>query len=354
MPEAVALNAATVLPCGTRTRAGTANCALLDESGTLSPPAGAGAGNVRTQAVCPPPVSVGGLHEIEASAESCAARRVTDCVMPPVAETEADVLVATAAALMVNVALVMPVPIVTAVGIVRLTEDEDSETEVLAVAGLASVMVHEPVPGVWMVVGVQTRVACNGWYTLRTVVRETLVVVAVIVSLMSPASAAAEAVKVAWLFPASIVTEAGTVTLELLLASVTPTPAPEAALLSVTEHVLELPCGMFAGMQLMDATFGEVSTVRGNVVIAPLIVAVNMAVKSVTGVPAVAEKTTLLDPAVTRTTPGTVTAWLSLVNVTVRPPAGAFPVRFTVQLAEDVVAMAPGVQLRLASEMSPA
>jgi len=342
------------LPCGTRTRAGTVSCALLDESGMLSPPAGAGAGNVRTQAVCPPPVSVAGLQEIEASAESFAARRVTDCVTPPVTETEADVLAVTADALIVNVALVMPVPIVTAVGIVRLAEDEDSEMEVLAVAGLASVRVHVPVPGVWMVVGAQTRVACNGWYTLTTVVRDTVVVVAVMVSLMSPASDAAVAVKVAWLFPTSIVTEAGTVTLELLLASFTPTPAPEAALLSVTKHVLELPSGMFAGLQLTDATFGEVSTVRGYVVTAPLIVAVNMAVKSVTGVPPVAEKTALLDPAVTRTFPGTVTAGLSLVNVTVKPPAGAFPVRVTVQLAEDVVAMAPGVQLRLASDMPPA
>jgi hypothetical protein len=142
--------------------------------------------------------------------------------------------------------------------------------------------------------------------------------------------------------------------LELLLASVTPTPEPEAALLSITEHVLELPCAMFEGRQLTDATFGEVSTVRGYVVTAPLIVAVNMAVKSVTGVPAVAEKTTLLDPAVTRTFPGTVTAGLSLVNVTVKPPAGAPPVRLMVQLAEDVLAMAPGVQLRLASDVPPA
>ena len=50
---------------------------------------------------------------------------------------------------------------------------------------------------------------------------------------------------------------------------------------------------------------------------------------------------------------GTVTSELSLVSVTVKPPAGAIPVRLTVQLAEDVVAMAPGVQLRLASDMPP-
>jgi hypothetical protein len=354
MTEAVALNAAPVLPWGTCTRAGTVNCALLDESAMRSPPAGAGAGNVSAQAVCPPPVSVCGPHEIEPSAEFSAARRVTDCVMPPDAETEADVLAETAAALMVNVALVMPVPIVTVVGIVRLAEDESSETEVLASAGLASVRVHVPVPGVWMVVGVQTKVAFNGWYTLTTVVRATVVVVAVMVALMFPASDAALAVKVALLLPASIVTEAGRATLALLLASVTPTAAPEAVLLSVTEQVLELPCCMFAGMQLTDATFGEVRTARGNVVSAPFIVAVKMAVKSVTGVPAVAEKPTLLDRAGTRTLAGTDTAGLSLVSVTVRPPAGAIPVRLTVQLAEDVVAMAPGIQLRLASDAPPA
>jgi hypothetical protein len=354
MTEAVALNAAPVLPWGTCTMAGTVNCALLDESGMLSPPVGAGAGNVSVQAAWPPPVSVGGLHEIEASAESFAARRVTGCVIPPDVETEADVLAGTAAALMVNVALVMPVPIVTVVGIVRLAEDETSETEVLAGAGLDSVSVHVPVPGVWMAVGVQTSVALNGWYTLSAVVCATVVVVAVMLTLMLPASDAALAIKVALLLPTGIVTAAGTVTLELLLANFTPTPVPEAALLRVTEHVLELPCAMLAGMQLTDATLAEVRTVRGNVVKAPFIVAVNMAVKSVAGVPAVAENATLLDPADTRTLAGTVTAGLLLVRLTVKPPLGAAPVRLTVQLAEDVVAMAPGVQLRLASDEPPA
>lgn len=251
-------------------------------------------------------------------------------------------------------ALVMPVPMVTAVGIVRLGEDESSETEVLAWAGLASVRVHVPVPGVWMVVGLQSKVAFNGWYTVRTVVRATVVVVAVMMPLMFPAFAAALAVKVAWLLPASIVTEPGTVTLGLLLESVTLTPAPEAVLLIVTEHVLEPPCGMFAGMQPTDATFGEVRTVMGAVFTAPFMVALNIAVKSVTGVPAMAEKPTLLDPAGTRTLAGTVTAELSLVRVTVKPPTGAGAVKLTVQLAEVAVAIAPGKQLRLASDVLPA
>src|SRR4029077_17386560 len=211
-----------------------------------------------------------------------------------------------------------------------------------------------PVPGVWMVVGVQTRLALNGWYTVRTVVRDTVVVVPVMLAGMLPAFDAALAEKFAVLLPTGMVTAAGTVTLELLLANFTVTGAPEAALFKVAEHVLELPCATLAGMQLTDATLAEVRTVRGNVVTAPFIEAVNVTVKSDAGVPAVAEKATLLDPAVTRTLPGTDTAGLSLVTMTVKPPAGAFPVRVRVQLAEVVVAMAPGVQLRLASDALPA
>ncbi len=83
-----------------------------------------------------------------AAAEFCAASKVTDCVTLPAAEIEAVVLDGTDAALIVNVALVMPVPIVTVVGIVRLADEEISDTEVLACAGLFSVRVHAPVPGV--------------------------------------------------------------------------------------------------------------------------------------------------------------------------------------------------------------
>jgi len=162
MVEAVALNAALVLPGGTCTVVGTVNCALLDDSAMLSPPEGAGADNVSAQAVCPAPVSVCGPHESVAADEFCAARSVTDCETLPAAETEAVVLAVTATALTVNVALDMPVPIVTVVGRVRLVLDESREIDVLACAGLVSVRVHVPVPGVWIVVGVQTKLAFNG------------------------------------------------------------------------------------------------------------------------------------------------------------------------------------------------
>jgi len=156
------------------------------------------------------------------------------------------------------------------------------------------------------------------------------------------------------LLPGGMVTEPGRATLELLPASTTPTPDPVAVLLSVTEHVLELPWGMFAGLQLTDATLAEVRTLMGNVVTAPFIVALNITVKSVVEVPALAEKFTLLDPARTSTLAGTVTTGLSLFNVIVNPPAGALTVRLTVQVAEVVVATTPGAQLRLASDAPPA
>src|SRR5580765_5073838 len=76
MTEAVALKAAPVLPWGTRTMVGTVNCVVLEESGTFRPPVGAGAGSVRAQVAWPLPVSVCGLHEIEATEVSCAARSV--------------------------------------------------------------------------------------------------------------------------------------------------------------------------------------------------------------------------------------------------------------------------------------
>src|ERR1051326_135269 len=124
MPEAVAVNTALVLPWANCTEAGTFNCVVLDDSAMLSPPVGAGDCIVIVHALCPEPVRVCGPHETAAAAEFCAARSVTDCVTLPAAEIEAVVLNGTAAAVMVNVALVIPVPIVTAAGIVRLAAEE--------------------------------------------------------------------------------------------------------------------------------------------------------------------------------------------------------------------------------------
>src|SRR5260370_36881525 len=162
MVEAVALNAALVLPGGTCTAVGTVNCVLLDDREMLSPPEGAGEDNVMAQAACPAPVSVCGPHDSVAADEFCAASSVRDCETLPAAETEAVVVAGTGAAVTVNVELVIPVPIVIVVGRVRLVVDESREMDVLACAALVSVRVHVPVPGVWIVVGVQTMLAFSG------------------------------------------------------------------------------------------------------------------------------------------------------------------------------------------------
>jgi hypothetical protein len=59
----------------------------------------------------------------------------------------------------VNVTLVIPVPIVTDGGTDRLVLLELREKLEFVGAGLARVMVHVLLPGVWMVVGPQTKVA---------------------------------------------------------------------------------------------------------------------------------------------------------------------------------------------------
>jgi hypothetical protein len=62
--------------------------------------------------------------------------------------------------------------------------------------------------------------------------------------------AAAVAVKVAVVAPATTVTEAGTVSSVLLLASVTLDPLVGAAWVSVTEHVLVPPALVVVGEQV--------------------------------------------------------------------------------------------------------
>ena len=101
-------------------------------------------------AALPPPVSVCGLQAIPVNERFpfCAGSSVNACKAPPSAVTEAEVLVVTAAAFTVNVAAVIPGPIVTDCGDVRLALEEPSAKVVLASAGLANARVHVLAPGV--------------------------------------------------------------------------------------------------------------------------------------------------------------------------------------------------------------
>jgi hypothetical protein len=61
----------------------------------------------------------------------------------------------------VNVALVIPVPIVTDGGTDRLVLVELREKVEFVAAGLPRLMVHVLLPGVWMLAGLQTKVALS-------------------------------------------------------------------------------------------------------------------------------------------------------------------------------------------------
>jgi hypothetical protein len=103
-----------------------------------------------------------------------------------------------------------------------------------------------------------------------------------------------------------MVTAAGTITLELLLANSQLRALPKLPYLGSPSTCWS--CPGHAGRNATDRRYvGRGENSQGNVVTAPFIDAVNMTVKSDAEVPAVAEKATLLDPAVTRTLPGTPT-----------------------------------------------
>jgi len=107
----------------------------------------------------PPPVSVDGLQLSPACEDGVpgAGRSVNTCDPPPKALTTAVDLTATEAACAVNVALIIPVPIVTDGGTDRLTLLELREKVELVGAGLVRLMVQVLLPGVWTLAGLQTK-----------------------------------------------------------------------------------------------------------------------------------------------------------------------------------------------------
>jgi len=119
---------------------------------------------VAVHAAVPPPVSVCGLHEtaLNATFALTGGSKVSVREAPPVALTVAAVLAETAAAFTVNVTAIMPLPIITDEGSVRLVLDELRGKDVLARVGLRRVRVQVLVPGVWIVAGVQVRLGPAG------------------------------------------------------------------------------------------------------------------------------------------------------------------------------------------------
>ena len=158
--------------------------------------------------------------------------------------------------------------------------------------------------------------------------------VAVMVAVVVVLTAEAVAVNGALVDPATTVTEAGTLSEELLLASVTANPPLGAAAESVTEQasvtapvsellLQETPLSAACGLSCSEVAL-----------LTPAAVAVIVAVVVVLTADAVAVNGALVDPAATVTEAGTVTEELLLASVTANPPLGAAAVSVTVQAFE--------------------
>ncbi len=268
MSALVAVNVADELPAAACTTAGTVNCVLLELSWILVPVEGAGPESVISHALVPPPVSVCGLQEtVEAvTFVPNGASSVNDWDSARVgAPTDAVVIAATAEAVTENVALVIPAPMVTACGTVRLGLLEVSDMDLLEVAGLPRLNVQVLDPGVWIEEGVQSRLAPEeAAVTFRVVERTTAPIVADIVELPD-ALAATDAVNPADEAPGGISIEEGTVTCGLLLLSVAVTPLPATGPVIETVQPLAEPAATVAGEQTTEFRVACAATATLNV-----------------------------------------------------------------------------------------
>jgi len=154
------------------------------------------------------------------------------------------------------------------------------------------------------------------------------------------------AVKLALVDPAPTVTEAGTVTAELLLVRLTANPPLGAAALSVTVQ-LSVPAPVIDPLAQVSAlnTGTPVLSCSAKVFATPPALAVNVTVCAVLTAETVAVKLALVDPAPTVTEAGTVTAELLLARLTANPPLGAAALSVTVQLSVPAPVMDPLTQV---------
>jgi hypothetical protein len=155
---------------------------------------------------------------------------------------------------------------------------------------------------------------------------------AVICTFVSVLTTAAVAVNAALVAPEATVTEAGTVTLPLLLDKLTRSPPLGAAAVRPTVYALVPAPVSDAGLQLIPLNAAAAPTVTEAVLFTPAALAVTVTLCDVEAFPAVAVKVPLAAPEATVMEAGTVSAALLLLSLTTKPALGAAVVNPTVQV----------------------
>jgi hypothetical protein len=256
---AVALNVAVVDPAATVTADGTVSDVLLLANVTLDPPAGAVCVSVTVQvltALCPKLV---GLHATPDTSPGATRLIATVCeLLPSVAVTVALwLLTIDAAAVALKVAVVDPAATVTAAGTVsnalllaRVTLEPPAGAVCVSVTVQVLTALCPKLVGLHATPGTRT-----GANRLIGIVCELPPSVAVTVALWLPViTAAVVALNVAVVAPAATVTDAGTVSNALLLASATLEPPAGAVCVSATVQVLTALCPKLAGLHATPDT----------------------------------------------------------------------------------------------------
>jgi hypothetical protein len=309
--------------------------ALLSDSETVAPPAGAALFRVMVQVLEALGAKVVGLQAREET--STGATRLTVALaelLLYVAVTVALWSLATLAVVALNVAEVEPAATVTEAGTVSTVLVFVILTAAPPV-GAAFVNVTVQVPDAFgpKLAGHASEEICTEDARPIVTLLELPLYVAVIVAFWSLRMVTVVALNVAEIAPAATVAEAGIVNTMLVFESVTSAPPLGAASVRVTVQVLEESGPRLVGLHASEETSTGATRLMVVVWEAPFNVAVTIALWSLGIVPAVAENVPVVAPAATVTDGGAVSRGLLLEIVTAAPPAGAAPLNVTVQLA---------------------
>jgi hypothetical protein len=341
----VAVKVPVLWPAGIDTLAGTVTLVLLLDRATLAPPRGAGAVKVMVQLADPGAATVPGEQFKDEGVTATVKVMAADiCWVLSVAVTVAVWAVLMVPVVAAKVTLVWPAGMVTLKGTVRAVV----VLPIATTTGLAGAWFSDTVQVLEAllpkVAGAQDSVlSFAGAVRVRTKDCEPPLKDAVIWAVWLDVILATVAVKVPVLWPAGMVTLAGTVTLVLLLDRVTLAPPRGAGADKVTVQLADPGAATVAGEQFKD----EGVTVTVKLMVAdscwPLSVAVTLAVWAVLMVPVVAAKVVLAWPAGMVTLAGTDRAGALLPIATTTALVAAW-LSVTVQVLEALLPSVAGAQ----------